>query len=138
MSYDDEMIPAAPSIDFATFVKAVIGSRYQWVRLNDSIDMAVSSAHWIEEWTPLRFTADGKPVNVHGSLARMRHLVADLGVLEDEGDQNPFPLLEKSLEGTVQGVVERWGRANDATRQSVGVWLCASLDALTAAVGERP
>lgn len=126
--------PDAPTMELVPFAKAIIGSRYSWVRLNDSIDMAISAAHWIEQWTPTRFVVDGQPVDVHRSLARMRQVLQDLGVLDDEGDQNPFPLLETSLEGTVRGVVERWGRADESVRAAAGVWLTASLDALAVAV----
>lgn len=129
----------APTLDFATFAKAIIGARYQWMRLKDSIDMAAGSAHWIEEWTPLRFTVNGAPVDVHRSLNGMRRLMEDLGVLEDEGDQNPFPMIVTSREGAicVPEVVDRWGRASTETREAVGVWLCAALDALAVATGAR-
>lgn len=87
-----------PCLDFDTLVRAVIGSRYQWVRLEDAVDMATVTARVLVDNDAATVTVDGDALDVHRSVGAMRRLVDARGLLDDEGGHDParpraYPML---------------------------------------------
>jgi len=78
-----------PELDFDALVHAVLDSRYQWVRLEDAVDIAASTARRLVDAGAATITVDGVAANVHQPPGVMRRFVDGRGLLDDEAEHDP-------------------------------------------------
>lgn len=116
---------ALPDLDFDKLVGAVLNSRYQWVSLDDAVDMAIATARYLVDGNAARITAGAAPLDVHRSVSAMRRVVEARGLLEDEAEHDPDrPLVRRPPASTSAGVravvdalelIDRHGRCTNFT-----------------------
>lgn len=81
---------SGPALEFDALVQAVVGSRYQWVRLDDAVDMATSAARALVGAGAATLTINGVPFDVHHhSMGALRRLVSARRLLDDEAEHDP-------------------------------------------------
>jgi hypothetical protein len=78
-----------PNLDFDALVQAIAGSRYQWVRLDDAVDMATNTARTLADAGAVAITINGEPFDTHRSVGALRRLVSARRLLDDEAEHDP-------------------------------------------------
>lgn len=80
---------SASGLEFDDLVRAVLNSRYQWIRLDDAVDMATNTARNLVDAGATVVVINGCGVDVHQSPSAMRRLVEQRGLLKDEAEHDP-------------------------------------------------